>query len=214
MGDLTAIVALAQNTHLLKLIEKEFPTIKYLLEDCPEGTLRFLSEQSAINALKGEVRIEVGHAGNDSKKAWNDYFGAIKKWLDDRDGTKCLGIARTQVATYIHRTHYNKFPAWPSVNDRSQESYIVLNTQIAYVTEKNVKVMCSVEGDATVRDDRVSESSYYAYVKGNPIFKVLWIDNDRMMEVEDLVKTDRAKALGKMRERKRQAIGVLTFADL
>lgn len=214
MADDAAIIArLAQNDMLLCLIAKQYPTMKGLLMKEPEGTLLWLREQGAIVSVQQrEVRVQVGHegtVGHEGKKrdsAWYDYLEAIRKCLDERDRTKSLARARDGVARHIHRVHYDKFPSWPDVSAKEQQSHVILRTELAYETDDHCQVMCAVEGDATVKDVRNASGRFYAEVKGQTSFKVIYTNAPRMHVAEDLVKRDPGMALENMEQTRLAAI--------
>jgi len=208
MGKDQQIIALAQNQALLCLIGEKAPTIKWLLEKEPEGTCLMLSSHGAITAMYGEMKMEIRHTGDDAKKTWKDYLSKIQEWLDSRDSTRELAPARAAVAEYIHKQHYTVFPCWPAVG-AEQESYIVVNKKLTYETEEKTIVMVAVEGDATVTDIH-EKDSYFAKVKGSPLFKILYTQPDKLKQIEDAVKADPCKALDKMKQKKADALRLNT----
>ncbi|CAG8554742.1 15123_t:CDS:1 [Funneliformis mosseae] len=205
-----AALMISKSESIIQQLRNNYPNLSQLLMHNREGTVGFLKANGGLFGFSLCHDFHVPHTGSDNIKAWSDYRDAIEKYLEEvcgrviakdpiknveRSFKEELREARKVLSNEIHRQHYIKFPLWPSSGE--QTTMVELDTGSAY-NKGAYTLVWSCVGWIKVTDKRPQSDKYIAEFSGKPDLKLLVLDNDRLRELEDVVRREGIEA-GKRR---------------
>ncbi|CAF1559005.1 unnamed protein product, partial [Adineta ricciae] len=175
-----------------------------------ENTACALYATGAFELFQFTKTLRYAQSGTNNIKTWSDYKEGIHQYLKSLNDDVRLGPARQILADHIHNEHFAKFPNWPSIFSRSQESNVSIDISSSYPFSSYWYVGWSCIGYIKVSDVRSGFNSYYTDFEGKPELKILYCNETKMKEFETLANGDMEEAKGLIKTNKKQ----LTFRDL
>ena len=178
-------------TKILNEIMMRYPFLYKLIQYDFNTTMKLLIANKVLQYLNID-KMQATQIGYDNLKTWSDYKEKMKSYLFIILGNDdAFFKVKEDISYYIYNLYYNIFPSWPSPN-QTQKSVLGLDTTGLY--NKGIyTVVYHLMGHITVIDTRDS-NTYKTEFKGEPNFKILKINNPKMLEFENLVRSDFQKA--------------------
>src|SRR3954454_7221019 len=192
----------SKSESIIRLINNDYPTLSQLFSYNREGTIGFLKANGGLYGFSISHEFNVSNTGHNNYKTWSDYRDAIEHYLENicdrvkaddpitgekRSFKEELRPARKVLSKEIHRQHYIKFPCWPSVYSE-QSSRVELDTGNHYDNDTYI-VVWSCVGWIKVTDKRPRLNKYIAEISGSPDIKLLVLDKDKLVKLENTVKS-------------------------
>ncbi|CAF1512538.1 unnamed protein product [Adineta ricciae] len=189
---------------------QQYPKVLELLYWDLENTACALCATGAFELFQFTKTLRYAQSGTDNIKTWSDYKKGIHQYLKALNDDNRLEKAREILADHIHNEHFAKFPNWPSIFSRSQESNVFIDISSSYPVSNYWYVGWSCIGYIKVSDARSGFNSYYTDFEGKPELKILYCNETKMKEFETLANGDMEQAKDLIKKNKKQ----LTFRDL
>lgn len=196
-NDPNTLARIIHSDGIAKRLRENYPNVSDLLAWDLEKTASILCLDGAFQLFKLDQTLRYGRPGTDNYKTWSEYQNGIHQYLKTLNDDQRLEPARGILADHIHDVHLKKFPMWPSVGDQKQKSDIYIDISTSYPFGKCWYIGWSCLGFITVYDFRADASSYYTEFHGKPEFKILYCNEQKLKEFEELAGSDmdRAKEL-------------------
>ena len=176
------------------LFKRQYPHVYELLKYNFEGATNILCLQGSFQLYKFDQTMRYQQTGTDNIKTWLDYLAGIMKYLKALNDDCRLETARTKLAEHIHSVHYEKFPYWPNIGvEFIQQSEVFLDICDSHKYEQYI-VGWSCHGMITVQDIRPMKDQYYTDFHGHPEFKVLYCNQRKLTEFEQLASSSMNQA--------------------